>query len=109
MAERMVYPEWLEADEDVLAEEISQLEFELYDSNEDFKAMRDERHKLLNGSPALNAVFDNGEPKALTAQEVESLIRIFDLDNRMRNITDQAIFLYGRKNAYQFMRSMGMC
>ena len=98
MAERMVYPEWLEADEDVLAEEISQLEFELY-----------ERHKLLNDSPALNAVFDNGEPKALTVQEVESLIRIFDLDNRMRNITDQAIFLYGRKNAYQFMRSMGMC
>ena len=40
MAERMVYPEWLEADEDVLAEEISQLESELYDSNEDFKEMR---------------------------------------------------------------------
>lgn len=109
MAERMVYPEWLEADEDVLAEEISQLESELYDSNEDFKEMRDERRKLLNSSPALNAVFDDGAPKALSAQDVENLIRILDLENRMRNITDQAIFLYGRKNAYQFMRSMGIC
>lgn len=108
MTERTVYPEWLEADEDALAEEIDILESELYEHNPDFKKMCDEKRKLLKENPKLRAAFDDGEPEALTAEEVSTLSHIIDLERRMRNITDQAVFLYGRKNAYMFMRSAGI-
>ena len=108
MIERTVFPEWLEANEDALAEEIDILESELYESNSNFKAMLDEKRKLLKDTPKLRAAFDDGEPEALTAEEVRTLARIIDLERRMRNVTDQAIFLYGRKNAYMFMRSIGI-
>ena len=109
MNERTVYPEWLEADEDALAEAIDTLESELYESNSDFKSMLDEKRKLLKETPKLRAAFDDGEPETLTAEEASTLARVIDLDRRMRSITDQAIFLYGRKNAYMFMRSIGLC
>ena len=108
MTERLVYPEWLEADGDALAEEIDTLESELYENDPDIQAMRDERRRLLKESPKLHAAFGDGEPQALTAEEVGRLARILDLERRMRNITDQAIFLYGRKNAFMFMRSAGI-
>ncbi|MDD4509376.1 MAG: hypothetical protein PHY23_00425 [Oscillospiraceae bacterium] len=108
MAERLVYPKWLEADENVLAERIADLEEDLYATNDDFKAMLDEKRTLLKTSPALHAVFDGGKPSALDAVEVENLTRIIDLENRMRNITDLSIFLFGRKNAYMFMKSIGI-
>ena len=108
MIERSVYPEWLEADENVLAEDIADLESELYDSDEDFKKMLDEKCRLLRETPKLRAAFDDGEPQALTAEEVSTLARVIDLDRRMRSITDIAIFLYGRRNAYLFMKSVGL-
>ncbi|MGX8709794.1 MAG: DUF6664 family protein [bacterium] len=108
MSERMVYPEWLEIDEDTLAEEISGIEAVLRDSTEEYRQLYEEKHRLLEASPALRSILDADEPEALTKDEAKSLIRIIALDNRMREIADRAIFVYGRKNAYRFMRSIGM-
>lgn len=108
MAERLVYPEWMDAEDDLLAERIAELESELYDNDEDFAAMHDERRRLLEETPKLHAALGDGEPQALTAEEVKTLARVLDLERRMRSSTDQAIFLYGRKNAFMFMRSAGI-
>jgi hypothetical protein len=108
MNEQKIYPEWLDADEDKLAEEICEIEAALPDCNEEFKQLHDERHKLLEEAPALRAVFAGDESTALSQENVVRLIRIIALDNRMREITDRAIFVYGRKNAYMFLRSIGM-
>lgn len=108
MIERTVFPEWLETDEDVLAEEIAELENELYENDSDFKTMRDEKRRLMKETPKLRAAFGDGAPETFTSEEVSTLAHVIDLDRRMRSITDQAIFLYGRKNAYLFMRSAGL-
>lgn len=108
MNEQKIYPEWLDTDEDMLTERISEIEAELPDSNEEFEKLHEERHKLLEATPALRAIFAGDEPAALTKEDAAQLIRVIALDNRMREITDRAIFVYGRKNAYMFLRSIGM-
>lgn len=108
MSERMVYPEWLEISEDALAEEISGIEAELREGSEEYGRLYEEKHRLLEASPALRSILDADEPQALTKDEAGSLIHIIALDHRMREITDRAVFVYGRKNAYRFMRSIGM-
>lgn len=108
MNERQVYPEWLDTDEDMLAERISEIEADLPDSDEEFKKLTEEKHELLEANPAIRAILDADKPAALTKEEAAQLIRVIALDNRMREITDRAIFVYGRKNAYLFLRSIGM-
>ena len=104
----MIYPKWLEIDEGALAEEISGIEAELRDSNEEYRQLYEEKYRLLEASPVLRSILDADEPEALIKDEAKGLIRIISLDNRMLEITDRAIFVYGRKNAYHFMRSIGM-
>ncbi len=62
----------------------------------------------MENTPALRAIFDADEPAALSKEDAAKLVRVLALDNRMREITDRAIFVYGRKNAYMFLRSIGM-
>jgi hypothetical protein len=108
MIERLIYPEWLDAGEDALAEKISELEIELRGNDKEFKRLFEEKHRIIKASPSLRTIFDADEPKALTEEDARNLVRVIALDNRMRNIIDRAIFVYGRKNAYMFMRSIGM-
>lgn len=98
----------MDTDEDMLAEKISKIEAELPDSDEEFKKLYEEKHKLLEANPAIRSILDADEPAALSKEESDQLIRIIALDNRMREITDRVIFVYGRKNAYMFLRSIGM-
>ena len=51
---------------------------------------------------------DRGTPSALTAEESGATIQINLLEQKMRAIRDEAVFLLGRKNAYMFMRSIGL-
>ena len=108
MNEQKIYPEWLDTDEDMLAERISEIEAELPDNDEEFRKLYDERHELLNANPALRSIINGDGPVALSKEDAAQLIRVIALDNRMREITDRAIFVYGRKNAYMFLRSIGM-
>jgi hypothetical protein len=108
MIERLIYPEWLDACEDALAEKISELELELRGNDKEFKRLFEERHRIIKASSSLRTIFDTDKPKALTEEDAKNLVRVMALDNRMRNIIDRAIFVYGRKNAYMFMRSIGM-
>lgn len=108
MNERQVYPEWLDTDEDMLAEKISEIEAALPDSYEEFKKLYEEKHRLMEATPAIRSILDADKPAALSKEEAEQLIRIIALDNRMHEITDRAIFVYGRKNAYMFLRSIGI-
>jgi hypothetical protein len=108
MSERMLYPEWLEIDEDTLAEKISGIEAELRDSNEEFRLLYEEKYRLLKALPVLRSILDADEPEALTKDDAKSLIHIIALDNRMREITDRAVLVDGRKNDYHFMCSIVM-
>ena len=108
MSERMLYPEWLEIDEDTLAEKISDIEAELRDSNEEFRLLYEEKYRLLKALPVLRSILDADEPEALTKDDAKSLIHIIALDNRMREITDRVVLVDGRKNGYHFMCSIGM-
>ena len=47
------------------------------------------------------------EAAPLDKEDAKKLLRVLQLESRMREITDRAIFLYGRKDAYRFMRSIG--
>lgn len=53
-------------------------------------------------------MWDRGTPSALTAEESGAMIQINLLEQKMRAIRDEAVFLLGRKNAYMFMRSIGL-
>jgi len=108
MSERMLYPEWLEIDEDTLAEKISDIEAELRDSNEEFRLLYEEKYRLLKALPVLRSILDADEPEALTKDDAKSLIHIIALDNRMREITDRVVLVDGRKNGYHFMCSIGI-
>jgi hypothetical protein len=108
MTERQIYPEWLDVGEDALAEKISEIEIELRDNDEEFKRLFEERQKIIETSPSLRTILDADEPMALTEEDTKKLVHMLALDNHMRNITDRAIFVFGRKNAYMFMRSIGM-
>lgn len=107
MKEKMIYPEWLDRDEDEFIEAVSELEAELRESNKEFRKLDDEKDKILSSSPTLYSVFDADEAAPLDKEDAKKLLRVLQLDSRMREITDRAIFVYGRKDAYRFMRSIG--
>lgn len=107
MKDKKVYPEWLDRDEDEFIEAVSELEAELRESDKEFRKLEDEKEKILSSSPALYSIFDADKPAPLDKEDAKKLLRVLQLDSRMREITDRAIFVYGRKDAYRFMRSIG--
>lgn len=107
MKEKMIYPEWLDRDEDEFIETVSELEAELRESDKEFRRLGDEKDEILSSSPALYSIFDADEAAPLDKEDAKKLLRVLALDSRMREITDRAIFVYGRKDAYRFMRSIG--
>lgn len=107
MKDKKVYPEWLDRDEDEFTEAVSELEAELRKHDKEFRKLDDEKDEILSSSPALYSIFDADEAAPLDKEDAKKLLRVLQLESRMREITDRAIFLYGRKDAYRFMRSIG--
>ena len=105
MKDKKIYPEWLDRDEDEFTEAISELEAELRKHDKEFRKLDDEKDEIL--SPALYSIFDADEAAPLDKEDAKKLLRVLQLDSRMREIADRAIFVYGRKDAYRFMRSIG--
>ena len=108
MGENQVFPDWLDIDTGMLAEEISDIEVDLLHNCEKYRSLQKEKFKLLNAYPNLYKMWDRGTPSALTAEESGAMIQINLLEQKMRAIRDEAVFLLGRKNAYMFMRSIGL-
>ena len=104
---KTIYPEWLEREQDEFIEAVSTLEAELREHDKEFRKLDDEREEIISSSPALYSILDTDEAVPLDKEDAKKLLRIFRLDSRMREITDRAIFVYGRKDAYRFMRSIG--
>lgn len=107
MKDKKVYPEWLERDEGEFIEAVSELEADLREYNKEFRKLEDEKDEILSSSPALFSILDADKAVPLDKEDAKKLLRVLQLDNRMREITDRAIFVYGRKDAYRFMRSIG--
>ena len=108
MGEKQVFPEWLDVDTEILAEEISDVEVDLLHNCEEYHRLYEEKYKLLEAHPNLYEMWDRGTPSALTVEESGVVIQLNLLEQKMRTIRDEAVFLLGRKNAYMFMRSMGL-
>ena len=108
MGENQVFPEWLDVDAEILAEEISDVEVDLLHNCEEYHRLYEEKYKLLEAHPNLYEMWDRGTPSALTVEESGVVIQLNLLEQKMRTIRDEAVFLLGRKNAYMFMRSMGL-
>ncbi len=108
MGENQVFPDWLDIDTGMLAKEISDIEVDLLHNCEKYRSLHKEKFKLLNAYPNLYKMWDRGTPSALTAEESGAMIQINLLEQKMRAIRDEAVCLLGRKNAYMFMRSIGL-
>ena len=68
MGENQVFPDWLDIDTGMLAEEISDIEVDLLHNSEKYRSLHKEKFKLLNAYPNLYKMWDRGTPSALTAR-----------------------------------------
>lgn len=108
MSDNQVFPDWLEIDIALLAEEISHAEVSLLQNCGKYQRLNHEKYSLLEANPNVYNMLDHGSPIALTVEESRVILQVNMLEQKMRTIRDEVVFLLGRKNAYMFMRSIGL-
>lgn len=62
----------------------------------------------LDKFPKLRDVLDDKVVHSLTEEEVNSLLRIIDLQDRKRDIELQEVFFHGGSNAYYYFQRIGI-
>lgn len=107
MNERTLFPEWIGMNEDDFSNKIAEIAAESNKFDCRLMTLAEEREQLLHTSEHLRKIVDMQEPAPLTKEEAKLLLEwgknFFEADE----ILFQYVFLAGRKDAFEFLQSIG--
>ena len=93
---------------DCFLEYLSNLEVELMNKNEDYKAMFRDNFDLQEENEKVRKIFESTNPKGLDENDCEILIHILDNLLSMKFIEQQNLFLQGSVQTISLLKQVGL-
>lgn len=107
MNERTLFPEWIGMEEDDFSNKMAEVAAEANKLDCRLITLAEERERLLLLSDSVRKIVDMQEPASLTEEEAKYLLQWGRNFLEADEVLFQYVFLAGRKDAFDFLQSIG--
>lgn len=87
-------------------EYFSRIQFMLQTTNMGYKETVLEKNKLMEANPKLDAIFYARTAVELSLDDCKDIVKFVSLQEKIKQIEDEAIFLLGGREAYLYFKKL---
>jgi len=87
-------------------EYFSRIQYELQTTNMGYKEALLEKNRLLESNPKIEELFYQRKEMALSLEDCKDIIEFINLQEQIKKIEDEVIFLLGGREAYLYFKKL---
>lgn len=87
-------------------EYFSRIQYVLQTTNMGYKETLLEKDKLLESNPKIEEIFYGRKEMALNLEDCKDIIKFIELQEKIKQIEDEAIFLLGGREVYLYFKKL---
>ena len=89
-------------------EYFSRIQYVLQTTDMGYKKTLLEKDKLIESNPKIEELFYGKKAMSLTIEDCKDIIKFIEIQEKIKEIEDEALFLLGGREAYLYFKKLGI-